>query len=182
MAVLAFDVQANYEEAQRLTVELRSLEAQLKKTTAATDPKVVQQLQTQLASTRTQLNGIVKDAALAGSAVKGFGAEVGILKSNLAGLKNMMLGGAGLGALATQIVKVRGEFQQYEVAFETMLGSAKKAKDMMRDMEEFAVHTPFTMPQVVQGAKQLMAYGEEAEDVIDTLRHLGARPPQRLRD
>ena len=186
MAVLAFDVQANYEEAQRLTVELRSLEAQLKKTTAATDPKVVQQLQTQLASTRTQLNGIVKDAALAGSAVKGFGAEVGILKSNLAGLKNMMLGGAGLGALATQIVKVRGEFQQYEVAFETMLGSAKKAKDMMRDMEEFAVHTPFTMPQVVQGAKQLMAYGEEAEDVIDTLRHLGdvaaglSLPVQRL--
>ena len=186
MAVLAFDVQANYEEAQRLTVELRSLEAQLKKTTAATDPKVVQQLQTQLASTRTQLNGIVKDAALAGSALKGFGTEVGILKNNLMGLKNMMLGGAGLGALATQIVKVRGEFQQYEVAFETMLGSAKKAKDMMRDMEEFAVHTPFTMPQVVQGAKQLMAYGEEAEDVIDTLRHLGdvaaglSLPVQRL--
>ena len=173
MAELYFKVNADYEKVARLREECKRLEEQLRRTNAQTNPSEVQRLQAALASTRTEMDGLVRNAAIAGAQMQGFGKEVGILRRNLAGLTGMMLGGAGLASLATNIVKVRGEFQQFEVAFETMLGSAAKAKNIMAELEEFAVKTPFSMPQVVQGAKQLIAFGTEAEDVTDTLRHLG---------
>lgn len=76
-------------------------------------------------------------------------------------------------SLAKQIVTVRGEFQQLEVAMETMLGSASKGKELMAQMVETASTTPFGLQEVASGAKQLLAYGVAAEDVNDTLIRLG---------
>ena len=68
---------------------------------------------------------------------------------------------------------VRGEFQQYEIAFETMLGSGQKAKGMISDLANLAATTPFDMKGVVNGAKQLLAYGFAANEITDTVRRLG---------
>lgn len=72
-----------------------------------------------------------------------------------------------------KVVQVRGEFQQLEVAFTTMLGSAEKANALMQQLTKTAAVTPFDLQGVTQGAKQLLAYGIEAEKVNDTLIHLG---------
>lgn len=72
-----------------------------------------------------------------------------------------------------KVVQVRGEFQQLEVAFTTMLGSAEKANALMQQLTKTAAVTPFDLQGVTQGAKQLLAYGIEAEKVNDTLVHLG---------
>ncbi len=71
------------------------------------------------------------------------------------------------------IVRVRGEFQQLEVAFRTMLGSKEKADRLLEQAVELAATTPFSLQDVGTGAKQLLAYGFSAEEVIDTLRRLG---------
>ena len=85
--------------------------------------------------------------------------------------------GAFAGFSASQIVKTitetRGQFQQLEVAFQTMLGSAKQAQTMMQQMTTLAATTPFDLKGVAGGAKQLLAYGVQANKITDTLRRLG---------
>ena len=75
--------------------------------------------------------------------------------------------------LVSKIATVRGEFQQLEVAFKTMLGSAEQADALMQQLTQTAATTPFGLEDVAQGAKQLLAYGFEAEKVNETLIRLG---------
>lgn len=75
--------------------------------------------------------------------------------------------------LVSKIATVRGEFQQLEVAFKTMLGSAEQADALMQQLTQTAATTPFGLEDVAQGAKQLLAYGLEAEKVNETLIRLG---------
>ncbi len=74
---------------------------------------------------------------------------------------------------AMKIATVRGEFQQMEVAFNTMLQSKEKADSLMSEVVQLAATTPFTLEQVGAGAKQLLAYQVPADEVIDTLTRLG---------
>ena len=83
--------------------------------------------------------------------------------------------GAGFTAkeLISNIAQVRGEFQQLEVAFKTMLGSEEKANALMQQLVKTAATTPFDLQGVANGAKQLLAYGENVENVNDDLIRLG---------
>lgn len=66
-----------------------------------------------------------------------------------------------------------GNMEQWRVAFDVMLGSADKAKVLLQQISDFAVKTPFELPQVVQGAKSLLAYNVSAEKIIPTFNALG---------
>lgn len=81
--------------------------------------------------------------------------------------------GQGMNNLVCSIVSVRGQFQQLEIAFGTMLGSEEKATALMQQMVNTAAKTPFDLMGVAEGAKQLLAYGVSAEKVNDTLVRLG---------
>lgn len=75
--------------------------------------------------------------------------------------------------LVRNVLEVRGQFQQLEVAFTTMLGSADKANDLMNQLVRTAATTPFDLKSVSEGAKQLLAYGTQADEVNGTLIRLG---------
>ena len=81
--------------------------------------------------------------------------------------------GQGFAGVLQSIATTRGQFQQLEIAFETMLGSGTKAQALMNQMVETAAKTPFDLMGVAGGAKQLMAYGLAADKVNDTLVKLG---------
>ena len=81
--------------------------------------------------------------------------------------------GVSLAGLVKQIAQTRGEFQQLEVAFATLLQSKEKADALMSQMVELAAKTPFDLQGVASGARQLLAYGFAAEDIADTLTRLG---------
>ena len=83
--------------------------------------------------------------------------------------------GVGLGfkEIASAIANTRGEFQQLEVAFNTMLGSEQKATALMSQLIRTAAITPFGLQEVATGAKQLLAFGMEADKVNETLTRLG---------
>lgn len=74
---------------------------------------------------------------------------------------------------AQKIAQVRGEYQQLEVAFNTMLGSKAKADALMTQLINTAAKTPFDLVGVSSSAKQLLAYGIAADKVNDTLVRLG---------
>lgn len=95
------------------------------------------------------------------------------LKSTIAGVAGGIASVTMLKELSKQIANVRGEFQQLEVAFTTMLGSADKANQLMQQLTKTAATTPFDLKSVAGGAKQLLAYGMEADKVNDTLIKLG---------
>jgi hypothetical protein len=72
-----------------------------------------------------------------------------------------------------EMVRVRGEFQLLEVAFTTMLRSKARADKLLAEATALAAKTPFTLQEVGDGAKKLLAYGFSAEQVIGTLQTLG---------
>lgn len=88
-------------------------------------------------------------------------------------LSATLLGGLGFEQLAGSIFNTRSQFQQLEISFTTMLGSADKSKHLMDELIQTAAHTPFDMSSITGGAKQLLAYGTEAKDVNKTLVQLG---------
>lgn len=81
--------------------------------------------------------------------------------------------GQGMGTLLQSIVQTRGQFQQLEIAFGTMLKSESKAKVLMDDLVVTAAKTPFDLQGIANSAKQMMAYGSTAESVVDELVMLG---------
>lgn len=276
MPTLVFKIAADYEAVIRLREEISKLEAQLKKMDVNKSPAAAKALETQLASTRQQMMGLVTEAAKAGAVMeKDFKSNIynasqsvndftqkiidqkrvvkdvehdvkrlgdayktalkrnptgaaGLLseyqsakktldeeKATLFGLTQQqaearlsvkrlkdeyaafkeeagetveanekmsvsltkvlgVIGGVtALKNFATELVNVRGQFQQLEIAFSTMLKSKEKADKLMSELVDIAAKTPFDLQGVASSAKQMIAYGSSAENVGDELVMLG---------
>lgn len=276
MATLVFRVSAQYDEVIKLRNEISKLEAQLKKMDVNKSPAAAKALETQLASTRQQMMGLVTEAAKAGALMeKDFKSNIynasqsvndftqkiidqkrvvkdvehdvkrlgdaykTALKRNPTGAAGLLseyksakktldeeratlfgltqqqaearlsvkrlkdeyaafkeeagetveanekmsvsltkvlgvIGGVtALKNFATELVNVRGQFQQLEIAFSTMLKSKEKADKLMSELVDIAAKTPFDLQGVASSAKQMIAYGSSAENVGDELVMLG---------
>ena len=276
MATLVFRVSAQYDEVIKLRNEISKLEAQLKKMDVNKSPAAAKALETQLASTRQQMMGLVTEAAKAGAVMeKDFKSNIynasqsvndftqkiidqkrvvkdvehdvkrlgdaykTALKRNPTGAAGLLseyqsakktldeeratlfgltqqqaearlsvkrlkdeyaafkeeagetveanekmsvsltkvlgvIGGVtALKNFATELVNVRGQFQQLEIAFSTMLKSKEKADKLMSELVDIAAKTPFDLQGVASSAKQMIAYGSSAENVCDELVMLG---------
>lgn len=75
--------------------------------------------------------------------------------------------------IASAALKMAGDMEQVQIAFETMLGSAEKANDLIQEITEFAAKTPFELTGLVKSSKQLLAFGFAAEEIIPTMTTLG---------
>lgn len=93
--------------------------------------------------------------------------------SNIQNSMNIAIGGWSIGKFVNQMMQVRGQFQQTEMAFRTMLQSEEKADALMKQLIRTAAITPFGVEDVTEGAKQLLAFNVAAEDVNKTLIGLG---------
>ena len=276
MATLYFKVSSDWEQVVKLRQECERLEAQLKKMDVNKSPAAAKALETQLASTRQQMMGLVTEAAKTGAVMeKDFKSNIynasqsvndftqkiidqkrvvkdvehdvkrlgdayktalkrnptgaaGLLseyqsakktldeeKATLFGLTQQqaearlsvkrlkdeyaafkeeagetveanekmsvsltkvlgVIGGVtALKNFATELVNVRGQFQQLEIAFSTMLKSKEKADKLMSELVDIAAKTPFDLQGVASSAKQMIAYGSSAENVGDELVMLG---------
>ena len=87
---------------------------------------------------------------------------------------------AGLGFIAKQIfdigksaLQTAADFEQYNVSFKTMLGSAGEATKLLNQIKSFAATTPFELTELVSSSKQLLAFKVAAEDIIPTMTTLG---------
>lgn len=275
MATLVFRVSSDWEQVVKLRQECEKLEAQLKKMDVNKSPAAAKALETQLASARQQMMGLVTEAAKVGATmerdfkngiysasqtvnnlsanitsqrgvirqlqneltllkekyretVKSGGNTSGMseqikaqtdklreqkdilfgltqqqaearlsvkrLKDEYAAFKEEagetveanekmsvsltkvlgIIGGVtALKNFVTELVNVRGQFQQLEIAFSTMLKSKEKADKLMSELVDIAAKTPFDLQGVASSAKQMIAYGSSAENVGDELVMLG---------
>lgn len=76
---------------------------------------------------------------------------------------------AGAGAA----LKLAADWEQAEIAFTTMLGSAQKARKFMGELESFAAKTPFELPGLVDASRKLLAFGFAAQDIIPMMTAIG---------
>lgn len=75
--------------------------------------------------------------------------------------------------LSSSIVTLADNLEQAHNAFTTMLWSSQASIRMLENLSDFAANTPFEIPEIRQNAKQLLAMGVSAENIIPTLKALG---------
>lgn len=117
--------------------------------------------------------GVQDGVSQTARAVEQQGQSIENVFNRIKSVASMAFAGFTAKEIISTLGTVRGEFQQFEIAFETMLGSGQKAKGMISDLANLAATTPFDMKGVVNGAKQLLAYGFAANEITETMRRLG---------
>lgn len=275
MATLYFKISSNFDEIIRLRQECEKLETQLLKMDKRKSPAAVATLETQLASARQQMMGLVTEAAKAGAVMENdlkkkissttkaseelseeiikqkkiiretqedvrrlseqyskmnkyspkYGETVNELNRAKAALneqryslgelqeqqaKNRLelrklnreykdfaqssdksteivdnligslkrtaaeIGGfVAIKQFSSDVIDATGKMQQLQVALSTILQDKDKANKLISDVVQFAAKTPFNLDDVATGAKQLLAYGSTAEEVVNELSMLG---------
>lgn len=88
-------------------------------------------------------------------------------------VQGAILGATGAFAGIYKPMQIAGDFEQTQIAFETMLKSADKANKFMEDASKFANKTPFEFPELINSSKLLLAFGFEADKVLDLMTVIG---------
>jgi tape measure domain-containing protein len=117
---------------------------------------------------KAALSSAERAVASAGDKLQSLGDKMQGLGAKLTAGVSLPILGAGAAA-----IKAAADQEQLQIAFTTMLGSAERAKNLMAEINQFSALTPFQSDEVQESAKMLLAFGTEAEDVIDVLRRLG---------
>jgi tape measure domain-containing protein len=113
------------------------------------------------------------------SGVKGAFGGLGSLASGAGAAiaTGFKVAGAAAGALGVAVgiagFKFNSMKQQAMIAFTTMLGSGKKAKVFLDDLQSFAAKTPFEFPELVKSSQRLLAMGFQAKEIIPTMTSIG---------
>ena len=131
----------------------------------------ISDLQSGLRSVQTQL-GQVQGAAgginKTGAAMTALGTAAGIAGAML--VSKIIQPLTALPALG---VKLAAQYEQTQIAFTTMLGSAQDANAFLDELKDFAARTPFELTGLLESAKMMQAFGFEAEEVVPTLTAVG---------
>lgn len=84
-----------------------------------------------------------------------------------------MMGIAAAGVAAAGVFKLGADLEKTTILFNTMTGSVEKGTKLFEGLTEFANATPFSNQALNKNAQTLLAFGEEAESITNTLRMLG---------
>jgi hypothetical protein len=120
--------------------------------------------------------------------VKSFASSIGGIEGKLIGFATGGLGGivAGVAGAVTSLaglskameavgasVGIAAQAEQTQVVFATLLQSAERAKEMIRDLQSFAIESPFKSEELKDAAKRLLSFKFEGDRVLPLLRMLG---------
>ena len=161
----AFDVSAFQSGTQKMLAGLSQIRAAVKATEG--DTKGMQSQADSAGGSVGSLNSVFLAGGVAGAA---FAAANKLVSISLDGIKtaaNAAFRSLKFGASLSL------EAERSEKAFEVMLGSAEKARDMMKNIEAFAVSTPFDTKGVTDNVVMLQGMGIATEELIPTLKTLG---------
>lgn len=153
---------------KQASLELKNMQAEYIKYSGSATP--AKDVTNQMTAAFSNMIEEMKNAPTVGD---GISSLFGRLNGDAKQLAMSLAGGLGFEQLAEHIFNVRSQFQQLEISFTTMIGSEQQAGALMDQLIQTAARTPFNMSSITEGAKQLLAYGIQANEVNDTLIHLG---------
>lgn len=95
----------------------------------------------------------------------------------LLGQAATLISGAGIVSFFTgairEGVRYNATIEQQSSAFETLLGSADRARERIAALVDFAAKTPFELPEIVNASKLLQSFTKNALSTGDGLRLVG---------
>lgn len=81
--------------------------------------------------------------------------------------------GQALVDIFSKPLQLFAQIEDARVTFAVFLDDVKEANNLIRDIQEFAIRTPFISPELIKASRMLLATGTATEQVIPTLRRLG---------
>lgn len=108
-------------------------------------------------------------SGLGSSMFAGVGKAAAGLGTVLAGA----LAAAGVGKLVSGAIGRAVSDEQLQVSFDVLVGDPTKAKETLASLRKLGTETPFEFPELAEAGKKLIAFGEGADTVTDTLRRIG---------
>jgi tape measure domain-containing protein len=94
--------------------------------------------------------------------------------SNLGGALGIGLGAAGVVSFGKAVVDSLVNYEYFSTSLRTLMkGNAQAAKALENQLVETAKTTPFSLVEVQDATKQLLAYGFSAGSVVKNIRMLG---------
>lgn len=105
---------------------------------------------------RSSFGTVRREAATAGASMDGLRGIVGKLGLAAAGAGLA----AGLGAITLAGLKAAASLEQTQIAFNSLLGSAEKGKEVFDGLKEFAAATPFELTDLAPIAQRFLAFNE----------------------
>lgn len=75
--------------------------------------------------------------------------------------------------LLSDIIRVRGEFEQMEVAVTSLIGSTEKAGEVIADLKGFARISPLTIKDLMEATQTMIGFGVEVQKIPRFIRALG---------
>lgn len=125
--------------------------------------------------TEQQLDVIRRKASTVGRGLrKAFSLEgfKGSLMS-IPGMSFLMNPYTMIGAGVAGMVRLGAQAESVNVAFSTLVGSEKKAAQMLGQINDFATHSPFGKMDLTQNAQMMLNFGVSTEKVLPLLKQLG---------
>jgi Tape measure protein len=81
--------------------------------------------------------------------------------------------GQSIADFASSAVSASGELEQTNMSFQSLIGNVQQANELFGQLVQYANVTPFQAKDVTAAAKQLLAFGQTAEQVTTTVKQLG---------
>lgn len=104
---------------------------------------------------------------------RGLNTQLVNLASGLSVIRDVMEAVRGAVMAGGSFLKLAGDAEQAQVAFEGLLKDGQKAKDFLADLSTFARNTPFEMEGLKATSRQFLAFGFDAKAVIPILTAVG---------
>lgn len=173
---LSSQVQSYRDKVERLESVLRHLES-----AEGDHSEEIRKTQLMLAQAKSSLNNYAKSLDEVNAKIKSGTANLDdySAKLNSVGAKASSAGQsllpvtAAIGAAGYVALKSSSELEQFQVQFETLTGSAKKAQEIVARLNDIAAKTPFETADLAEVTNMLMQYGLTADDAIGQMKILG---------
>lgn len=116
-------------------------------------------------------SGLLGGLKNSGSALTAFGSQVTVAATGMKGLA--LAGTSSLIGVGREAVGLAADFESTTVAFESLTGSAKQARDTLAQLTDLANTTPFQFGDLTKATQRLMTYGFTAKEAVGLVTKLG---------
>lgn len=124
----------------------------------------------------TAMGKAVSRARAAGAAIsKGIGGAV-VAVAKLAAkavAAGVALAGVAVSAALFKGSKLAAEMESTTIAFETLVGSASLARDVLEQLKVLGAETPYAFSDFTEAAKLMKSFGIATEDIVPMIKMLG---------
>lgn len=135
-------------------------------------------IQREIINTENKLKALKLEASnwtKAGKSIEEYGEKITKVSTRVENLGNKLTTRLSLpiAGLATAGIKYNADIEKYTKSFETFLGSAEKAANVVKKIKKDAGSTPFDVTSLIQANQMLISTNEDADSARETILALG---------